>query len=292
MLLNNFCGDSGRIWISNGEKVYQTIPSKAFKKRNLYAKWDFGHPQEGIDHDEFISSINRTYEYEAILSKIENRAAPAIEQIINQARLGACPKLSPKLSNAWKRFIFALARRTPESQDRVSSTKSPDDIFYEAAAYAAADSNYPLPAKEVLYEDDRVLEIQEMVISNANAKFAAGDDPPLEKETVRFSREVGLHVAVIRIPAKSFVIGSHGLAIVEASYKGDPVAGSWLPVAHDVAVAVTPFPDREFLTFLDRSNGGSRMISRINRASANRSKVIAGRYEPLVRSLKKPGTHN
>ena len=290
MLLKNFCNDNGRIWVSNGEKIYQTIPKKEFRKRNLYAKWDFGHPQEGIEPDEFISSIKRTNEYESILSDIEGKAAPAVEQFIERARLGACPQLPITLRNTWKRFVLALARRTPESQDRVSSAKSPTDVFYEAFAHVATKDSYPLPAKETFYQDDRVLELQKMVMSNTNAGYAAGDNPILEEEGKKFCLETGLGVAIIRIPDKSFVIGSHGLAIVKPGYNKDPAAGSWVPISHDVAVSVTPFADREFLIPLDRSSGGSRIISMINRASAKGSKVIAGRYEPLVRSLKNPGS--
>ena len=292
MLLNNFCDDSGRIWMSNGEKIYPTIPGKAFKKRNLYAKWDFGHPQEGIEHDEFINSVERTYEYEDILSEIEDKAAPAVQQIIKQARLGECPQLTITLRNAWKRFVLALARRTPESQGRVSSAKSPNDIVYEVATSIATNDNYPLPAKEILYQDDRILELQKMVMSNTNARYAAGDNPILEEEGKKFCRETGLCVAIIRIPGKSFIIGSHGLAIVKPSYDRDPAAGSWVPISHDVAAGVTPFPDRESLVFLDRGNGGSRIISMINRTSAKVSKVIAGRCDLLVRSLKKPGSYS
>ena len=292
MLLSNFCDDSGRIWMSNGEKIYPTIPGKAFKKRNLYAKWDFGHPQEGIEHDEFINSVERTYEYEGILSEIEDKATPAVQQIIEQARLGECPRLPLGLRYSWKRFLFAIARRTPESQVRLWSAKDPSDAFFEAATYVAHSDDYPLPTQEILYQDDRMVELQGIVTSNTNAKFAAGDHPILEEEEERFSRKTGLCVAIIRIPGKSFAIGSHGLAILKPSYKKDPAAGSWLPISHDVAVGVTTFPDREFLTLLDRSNGGSRMISKINRASAKVSEAIAGRYEPLIRSLKKPGAND
>ena len=62
-----------------------------------------------------------------------------------------------------------------------------------------------------------------------------------------FRRESGLCVAIICNPSpkNSFLIGSHGLAIVQSRHPDDAVTRSWLPIAHDVAVLATSFPDRE-----------------------------------------------
>ena len=60
---------------------------------------------------------------------------------------------------------------------------------------------------------------------------------------------------------------------------------SWLPIAHDIAIGATAFPDREFLTILGSDNDGEQIISAFNRATAERSRTIAGRSEALVRCL-------
>ena len=122
-----------------------------------------------------------------------------------------------------------------------------------------------------------------MVMSNVSANFSAGDHPYLERDTEEFSQETGLCVAVIHIPKRSFVIGSHGLTIVEDSYKGGLAAGSWLPIAYDVMVSATSYSDREFLIQIDSSNDW--MIGEINMATFQQSRIIAGCSEELVRSL-------
>ena len=285
MLLKNFCDGNGRLWVGYEERVFQTTPGNAFVERDLYTKSDFRHVPRGVGYQEFLNSITRTYEYEQRLSEIESIAEPAVQQILERARLGECPKLSASLGDAWKRFLLAIARRTPESQERVSHADSPEDIFYQAAAHFANRDNHPLPAKALFYRDTRILGMQEMVNSNSNARFATGDHPQLEKETKKFSAETGLCVAMNRIRKKGFVIGSHGLAIVRPAHRDDYAGGSWLPIANDVAVKVTPFPDREYLVILDRNNDGDRIISMINEASAAKSRMIAGRSEALIHSL-------
>ena len=97
---------------------------------------------------------------------------------------------------AWKQFLFAIPRRTPESQERISPTKlGPEDVFYQAALQGTNGDNLPLPAKESFYGSPRVAELQKMVMSNINARFAAGDHPRLASETAKFCAETGLCIA-------------------------------------------------------------------------------------------------
>ena len=285
MLLRKFCNPDGRVWVADRGNVYETHPRNVFVESHLYTRSDFSKVPRGASHKAFLNSVGRGYEYEEQLGKIESCAAPAIERIIDQARKEEHPRLSTDFREAWKRFLIAIARRTPESQERVSESRSDFDVFYEAAMAVADLDNYPLPTKEELYRDLRVLVLKRMVMSNANAKFAAGDDPRIEAETKRFSEDIGLSVVVIRIPKRSFVIGSHGLTLLDHDYGRPLGANSWLPIAHDVAVGATAFPDREFLTVLDGRNDTERIITAFNRATANGSKVVAGESEALVRSL-------
>ena len=287
MLLENFCDESGRVWVSDGTKTYPTNPKNVFVQAHLYTRSVFGDSHEDASHEDFLSAIQKSSEYEDHLSEIESRAAPAVQQIIDQVRQGKCPQLPIELRDAWKRFLISIARRTPESQDRVSSLTGHVDAFYDASEHVANLNTYPLPDREALYQDDRVLRLKSMVMANVNARFAAGDDPHIEIETQKFSRETGLSFVVIRLPRKSFVIGSHGLTMVDRKIPGNLTAISWLPIAYDIAVGATALPDRELLSFLDSSNGGERVISLMNRATAAMSRTIVGQSEALVRSLKK-----
>ena len=221
---------------------------------------------------------------EKTLSQIESDAAPAIRRIIEQARRNQRPQLSPEDSNHWKRFMLAIPRRTPESRDRVKPDKSIDDIFYEAAKKVAKKENYmDLPDKGSLLSDSRISKLRDTIESNVDAKFATGEHPHTREDVDRFCRETGLSVVVIGMPNRSFVIGSHGLAIVQSSYKNDPAQGSWLPIAHDVAITPTSIPDKEYFYRLGRDS--DLIIKRINRASATQSRKIAGRSKYLISSL-------
>ncbi len=286
MLLSNFCDRKGRLWAYDKtrlEKLFPSTPKNVFAERDLTVRWNFDNTRGSRDHQEFLGKTEKSYEYEDHLGKIESRAAPVIAKIIKEARRNRCPRLSPEHRRAWKRFALALARRTPESQQRVSTDKSFEDIFYEATATEAKLKQFPLSDKGTLYRDPKVLDLMGMVATNVNAKFSAGVDPHMLDEEEKFSRETGLGVAVIRIPDKSFVIGSHGIAIVESSIKGDPARGGWFPIAHDVIVTHTPYPSMEYLLPLDAGN--EFIIDRVNKASAENSWLIAGRSEDLVRSF-------
>ena len=286
VLLQNFCDAQGYIWVNDGSKVYGTNPVNAFVIGNLYTKSDFTNAQRGADAEAFFDSVEKSYEYEERLGVIESEATSAIRQVIEEARKGRCPRLSLENRNALKSFIFTIARRTPESQARYVESLSIEDPFYYAAKHIADRDGYPLPDKDLLYEDPDVLRFKDMVMSNVNAKFAAGDHLNVEQETQKFLRGTGLCVAVIRIPDRGFIIGSHGLTIIDRRYSRNLGAVSWLPIAPDVAVGVTTFPDREFLVTLDSTNDGGNLISVLNITTAARSERIAGASEELVRSLK------
>ena len=268
MLLKNFCDDEGLLYVCDKKsgKCFSTNPKNVFVKSKLYVK-------------HYISKATESYEYEDSLSKIESNAEPAISNLIEQSRCGRNPQLDPELNNHFKKFVIALARRTPESQERVASAKD-RDVFYEVSKAFADEQKYDLPTPEILYQDPRIRDLKQKIESNVNASFAAGDRPNEQKEAERFSREVGWGIARICLPKRSFIIGSHGLTFVE---RDGPIKGSWLPIAHDVAVQFTAFPDKGFMLVLDRNN--ESIINVINRATAAQSSITAGRSETLIRSL-------
>lgn len=285
MLLRNFCDPDGLIWVSYGMKVFRTNPKNTFVERDLYTRWDFTNTKTNAGHQAFLDSIEKSYEHEEQLSNLESQAAGAVRHIIERARRGKPPQFSVKDRNSFKRFLIVMARRTPESQTRVATANDPFDVFYEASKRVAQLSGHPLPPKEALGKSPEVQELKDMVMPNTNARFAAGDHPILESDTRRFMRKTGLCVAAIHMPGHSFIIGSHGLAIIDEHAEGGIPRGSWLPIAHDVAVGVTAFPDRDILILLDSSNNGQQFISAINMATAAKSRVIAGASKSLVRSM-------
>ena len=173
----------------------------------------------------------------------------------------------------------------PEAQARVLTLQGIEDPFFDAFKQISDQDGRPVPNKDLLYQNTNILKMKSMVLKNVTASFAAGDRPQVEQETLTFLNERGLCVAVIRIPNRNFIIGSHGITIIEGRHSGKLGAASWLPVAPDVAVGVTIFPNREFLVSLDRANDGEELIFAINAATAKLSERIAGTSETLVRSL-------
>ena len=288
-LLRNFLDDRGQLWIydKGQEKIYTTNTKNAFVKNNTYTRYRFEHIEKNTKPEEFIDSVIKDYKYEieSFARDIESKASPVISRIIEEARSNQCPQLSRKQAIHWKRFMLAMARRTPESQRRVAAIKSDDDAFYMGAKARADEVGYDLPDRESLYQDPRIRKLKDFVMTNVNAKFAAGESHRERIEEDRFCHETGLRVAVIRNPSprNSFLIGSHGLAIVQSGHPDASVNGSWLPIAHDVAVSATPAPNKEFLLILDDEN--KRIVEAINIASDSHSQTIAGRSEELIRSF-------
>ncbi len=273
VLLKNFLDDRGYLWIGDKhqKKTYKASPKNVFVKKDLYALHD-------------LTQSTKTYCYEKSFSKMESEVAPVVKRIIEQARNRRCPQLSPDERRVWKKFFIAIARRTPESQKRVSAVGN-RDVFYEVLKSRADELNFDLCDRDALYKDLRILKIKKKIESNANVKFAIGNSDNELKQTERFSKETGISVVVISNPRRSFVMGSHGLSIVKANSQNDPVQGGWLPIASDVAVRATTFPDREFLNFLKNDRTGDQFIKRINKSSYSHSNLIAGRSRILINSL-------
>ena len=269
MLLRNFCDHNGSLWIGDKcqRKLYQTSPEKAFVEKNLTMMRSF-------------PDLDENYECEEILSKIESEAAPAISVLIEQARRNCILGLTPELNDHLKRFIVAQARRTPESQRQMLPDAEADKAFNVAAATLFRQNGIEVPEEDWFDQNPDVLSLKEKVRLNRAADFAAGKHPLVKAQTERFCREMGWGVAVICMPGRSFVIGSHGLTIVE---RPGSTYGSWLPIAQDVAIQLTAFPDKRFLLRLDRGN--EWIIKTVNRSTAGGSRVIAGRSEELIRSL-------
>lgn len=291
MLLKNFSDEQGRIWVGDGTKVYASNPKDVFVQGHLYTKLDFSNAQVSVDSGAFLESVPKSYEFEERLGEIEDAAAPAIRQFVEQSRLGHPPQLTPEMLEACKRFIIAMARRTPESQARLASSLD-IDAFYEAAKLAADQDNFPLPDKESLYRNPDIVQIKHGTMQNTYARFAAGAHPLLEVDTEEFLEETGLCIAVIRIPQRSFIAGSHGLTIIDDSIKGNFPALSWLPVAPDIAIGVTNRPSQLPLFVLDRLLAHDPLIAAINLSTAATSSRIAGSSERLVRLLNAIVTHN
>ena len=142
-----------------------------------------------------------------------------------------------------------------------------------------------LPDKQNLRQVDVIAEAAKDTEHNTKAKFSAGNHPILQKQAASFVRSTGLEVAVIPFPTKSFVIGSHGLAIIEDSKYEDLMRTIWLPLAPHIAIRPTSEPDIVTILYFNNSQDAVQRIDAINHAMAARSWAIAGASKGLVQSI-------
>lgn len=274
MLLNHFCNSHGELWVGDTDtkRVWKTKPSNAFKIKHLYTRNRFAKGAKELGSKDF--------RYEESLAKLEGIVAPTIKNAIMEFRNCRYPLLSLEEDFKLKEFMFAMARRTPESQLRVIGTQDFEDTFYQVARTIAERERYPLPEKKKLYESIEVLRHVNQVRRNVFARFAAGADERMVEEANKLCAETGLAFVIGAVPNREFVIGSHGIGILESS-QGEH--HSFLPLAHDLCVWLTPYADRTLVHILKQEE--EWLLEKMNQATAARSRQIAGRTESVVRSL-------
>ena len=276
MLLKRFCDSDGYIYV--GDRVTRAVVRlnlrNAFVEKNRYTRYSY-------------EDDSRSMEYEQRLSEIESAVAPVLEKVIAAIRDAWLPDLTDQERLALKRFVFSMARRTPESEARVASSNDRDEVFYEAACRRAAELNYEgLPSKDILLTDERIRVLADTVLHNVVAEFAAGDDTVVAKQESKFCRETGFLFGTLSEAGPELVIGSHGIAIHDAGTHDDTrlwFDGTVLPIAPRMLVNITGFPDQDHLSVL--GSGTAAVVQSINRATVTLSRRIAGRSEAVVRSV-------
>ena len=273
MLLKRFCDDDGWLWMGGEDlnDVYRRKPKNVLVENHAYTRYNYdGTPPSA--------------EFEEVFSRLETIAGPVVERIVNCARSLECPVLSAEEQAILLRFVIALARRTPDSRQRASLGISDDELYNIVQGFVEEGGYEGWPDKDVFFGKEELRKLTTLLRHNAEAKFAAGVDPRIAENEREFIAGIGVRFAVIRRPDKSFVIGSHGITICDRSVSRD-LAGTVLPLAHDVLVHLTPWPDRTGLLVLGRNRGSADLIDNINRATASLSGTVAGRSQALVWSL-------
>ena len=176
---------------------------------------------------------------EQILAKFDNQASLAARTLIDFSRqfrdgVPVTPRLSPEVVEICKRIIVSQARRTRESQDRTGLSADNSELYLELYCKRAEEIGQPLHTKQELLEASRVTGAFDVLSQNTRANFASGDHPILASKEKGFLAPLGLLIAVIHPTTAEFVIGSHGITIM------DTIQGrsSWLPIAPDVAISL------------------------------------------------------
>ena len=274
MLLNRFCDENGWLWVGVRDRtdMFRQRPERAFIQNHIYTRYAYDGALPSAEHEEALGNL-------------ENDAAPVISRLVGRARRIEPPEPSPTEIMALQRFVFSLACRTPESQQRMSRGLSDDDFYNIVRERAEQEGFEGLPDRHDFYADSKIRELAKRIRHNADASFAAGVDPHLAAEESKFTAETGVRFAVIHESDKSFAIGSHGITNCDLRLVGGYLAGAVLPIAHDVLAHITPWPCTPGLVVLDDTAGSCKLIDTVNAATAAQSAMIAGGSQALIRSL-------
>ena len=278
LILREFAKNGESVWVyTNQRGIKRRNIDTVFVRRHLYTRKSVdivSRASRSTDPRTFEQSIRKDdFVYDQMITKMETKAAPVLKQVVQQARLCESPHLSPDQAAVLKEFVFLMARRTPEAQDRVRSKDHDNGWFYDIVKSVADSKKHPLPSRDHLYRDDpRYEKFESLALSNVSAQFAAGVYPEMKKEVRRFCRETGIQV-LLRAPRHGFIIGSHGISI-SVQYKSENKrygAVGVLPVAPDVAIGPTLTPNQEDLVFLQNYE-----IRPFNVGCAEHSSMIVG----------------
>ena len=285
-LLKKFRDGKGYIWIGDKSRkeAYKTQSTKAFAIDHLYSTYDLSQlaGSDGNFHEKIEElQSNRSDKYEKALEKTDTGAARPISDIIEMARRNRCAQLNPERKNRVIEFLLAQERRTPESQEQIFSTVDADEVVDDVMEATLREGGFDI-SRDWLNRSPTVLELKQVLRENRTANFAAADHPILQQRTDEFlQKNWGIVVLAIRLPRRSFVIGSRGLTTIESG----SLRGTWLPVAPDVAIGLTAFHPDGILLCPNRDK--ERIIKAFNESTAAQSRIIAGRSKELVESLRR-----
>ena len=266
MILNGFTDPDGWLhWCRHHEKpttIRRARPAELFHKNHLYSTLsESGIKDAAMEH---------------ALSVIESEAVGVVQSILQQAREGALPVLSPEHKRIWYLFFLMQWRRTPENQhantsdaDALRMVEEILDRLRTAAPHRRAEIER-LATPEAKARTVRNVRVQTLV------QFSAEVMDVLERR--------GIGVLRITKPDKSFIIGSR--PVVKLTTPGrtdlnDPAVEMWLPIASDVAVGVGQGNGAVSLHYV----ADERPIRQLNLAIMSQSSTIAAGSATLVRSL-------
>lgn len=120
------------------EKSTQPVQKNAFVQRNIYTLNRFEHIDPNSPYDDFIESIGQDFmiERNVFSNDLEEKASHIVQQIIKTARRSNSPLLTSDQAHDFKRFLFPISRRTPESRERAKSMGDEEDFLLAVRAHA------------------------------------------------------------------------------------------------------------------------------------------------------------
>ena len=272
LLLEQFCDQQGLLWIANQENTnpFRRRPTDIFHVRNLYS-------DHGPERAHSVQLPPR--DYEKMLGELERRAAPVILHAIERVRTNQWPFRSQEDETLFKRFLLSMARRTPDSQMRMLASEEGKMLFHAKATSLSNQGVFGRLEPDAA-ESMRTDEIKRLNKGRAAyAGVAAGDSQFACEEERRFCEESGLSFLRKCVHGESFLIGSHGIGILNLP---DGSQFGFLPLAPDLCVASTNSTHETSIRKLN--NQSESLVKAMNTSSAVLSRTVAGNSKSLVAS--------
>ena len=231
-LLKHFSSDcDDMLWMGfkNTLEVKSINVKVAFARNDANTRIDYQSREDGT-----FQQVKSDPD-EKILINFDGQAATAVSDLLAFARQWRDASLAPRepppeTVEMCKRLIVAQARRPRESQDRSGLFGDNYDLYLDLLFKKAEEDGQQLPSRDVLLKDPCVIAKLDDITQNRRANFASGNHPILASKEDEFLIPLGLNVAVLEPTTTEFVIGSHGITIMQGQ-------NTWLPLAPDVAIS-------------------------------------------------------
>lgn len=215
---------------------------------------------------------------ETRLSVIEGKAAPILDRVVAEARRGQASTFSERDREALAAFFIAQFRRSPDLHSTVAGRRHVEAAAAEIVAELETNGHATQGDQRNAIETER---LARRIRGNLLAENAA--DPLLTASPAMMQR--GFITGVIRLPRRSFVLGSSPFARFMSPQRrqdlGDPNSEVWLPIAHDVALCSYGVPGQSRL--LEITKDGD--VRKVNGNIVQASTVFASASRELVEAL-------
>lgn len=261
MILRNFTDGKGRLHCFHkpSGRGFCATPENVLAETHLYTRQD-GNGTKDVS-------------VEKELSRMEGRVQPVVEKILNAARKGEKPALTPSEKSTWDEYFCSQLRRLP-----VARASLPDGELVDEHLEMFERNRRPLgPAEREKFSDPA---LRKELIDNAWIKTVADT----QGELLEVLHNKGLAIAIIGNARKSFVTGNSPTIRIAPSGRTDlrlPEVELLFPLAHDVVITPGLSAGSEELVVLDDIG----YIRQLNEEILGNSDIIVGRSRTLIESL-------
>lgn len=264
MLQRRFTDAAGRLCVYDKRRpeagVFATTPGNAFVQKDLNAiELKDGSKHVGL---------------EIWYSELEGEVAPIIDKIVERARARKVPGLTDDERIVWDNFIYHQQKRAPDVFERLGLVQDFEkDLPARVSEYEREERPLTDEERAEIFSPAAI----ERMIQHASVQARGrGSD-----EVVATLAALGIAVAIIISPKKSFILGDHPLARMGPTGElGHPATELWMPIAPDVAVSPWGQPKKEKLIGIEGDH-----VRRVNETIYKHSNIVAARSEALIRSL-------